>query len=152
MEPLKVAWAAGIIDGEGCITITKQQPGSGGRVNPSHRLYVKVSMGHLPTVERLREIFGRGAITTWRSKSPRENDAYCWWVAARDAQAVLDAVRPHLVTKAEEADIGLEFLALPRFLTGGKGGNRPLAPETVAQREALFVRLRDAKPTARFRR
>lgn len=150
MDPCAVAWAAGIIDGEGCITITKQQPGSGGRVNVSHRMFVKVTMGHQPTVERLRAIFGLGTITVQRGT--RWNDAYTWWAATRDAGRVLNAVRPHLVTKAEEADIALEFLALPRGLTGGRGGNQRLSPQMVAERERLFEQLRDAKPSARFRR
>lgn len=143
------AWAAGIIDGEGCITISRQRAGAGGRINPSHRLYVKVSMGHLPTIDRLHEIFGAGS----RHVQPggRWNDAYIWMVSTRQAGDVLRAVRPHLVTKADEADLALEFLALPIGLTGGARGNAVLPPKLVAERERLFVALRDAKPSARFR-
>jgi len=147
--PLAVAWAAGVIDGEGCITITRQAPGTDGRVNPSHRLYLKVSMGHYETIRRLQSIFQRGAIT--RQPGGQWNDAWVWWVAQRQAGEVLHEVRPHLVTKAAEADLALEFLAIPRHTQGGPGGTRPLAPETVAARETMFARLRDAKPSARFR-
>ena len=149
MDGYLVAWAAGILDGEGCITMNRQRPGTGGRINPSHRLFVKVTMGHRPTVDRLREIFGVGSVHVQRSA--RWNDAYSWWVASRQAGFVLRTVRPYLVTKAAEAELAMEFLALPSGTTGGRLGNAPLPPELIAERERLFVALRDAKPSARFR-
>jgi hypothetical protein len=149
MDGYAVAWAAGIIDGEGCITISRQRPGTGGRVNPSHRLYLKVTMGHQPTVELLRQIFRVGSVHLQRGG--RWNDAHTWLVAARQAGDVLLAVRPYLFTKAVEADLALQFLDLPRSPRGGRGGNQPLPPELLAERERLFAALRDTKPSARFR-
>lgn len=37
------AWAAGIIDGEGCITISRQKGGAGGRVNPPSARFRKAA-------------------------------------------------------------------------------------------------------------
>lgn len=146
---LAVAWASGVFDGEGCITISRQRPGTGGRVNPSYRLYLKVTMGHRPTIDRLRSVFGVGSIHEQRSE--RYNTAWSWLVATRQAGEVLAAMRPHLVTKASEMEIAFRFLALPSGLTGGRRGNAPLSPAAVRARQELFEEMRDAKPSARFR-
>lgn len=141
-----IAWAAGIFDGEGCITITRQKAGSGGRINPSHRLYIKVTMGSEATVRRLREIFGLGTITL--QKSERWNDAHTWWVASRQAGEVLDLMRPYLFTKLAEAELAREFLLIPN---PDAGAGRPIPPFVVEERERLFKEMRDIKPSARFR-
>lgn len=151
MRAVKVAWAAGVFDGEGCITINKQRPGTGGRKNVNHRLYIKVTMGHLPTVERLQDIFGKGTITLQKS-AKGHNDAHTWWVASREAGEVLGLMRQYLITKAAEADLAFEFLALPIPPRGGAGGNQCLPPEVIAARERLFIAMRDIKPSARFRK
>ncbi len=49
------AWAAGIIDGEGCISIAKTLRKDA--KNFSYCLCIGVSMSHFPTVEKLNNIF-----------------------------------------------------------------------------------------------
>jgi hypothetical protein len=144
---IELAWSAGILDGEGCISI-QAKPVRPPRVSVSHSLFLKVTMGHKPTIERLHSIFGVGSITIQDRRGPRLNDSWSWWTASRNAHAVLLAVRPYLVTKAYEADIALEFLSLPFK----KQGRVPLDPKLVAERERLCALMRDAKPTARFRK
>lgn len=151
MKDTDIAWAAGIIDGEGCIYIGRQQGGTFGRVNVSHRMYVKVTMCHRPTLEALRAIFGMGSVHHQDKATERRNDSYSWWVGARQAEQLLLWVRPYLVTKAIEADIALEFMALPSGLTGGAHGNSLLPAELIERRESLYWRLREAKPVNRFR-
>lgn len=141
------AWAAGIIDGEGCLTIRAREPVKPGTWSVSHSLFLKVTMGHKPTVERLAEMFGVGSVHMQDSRGERLNASWTWWVASRKAHVVLLAVRPYLVTKAHEADIGLEFLSGPMTARG----RHRLPPEVVAERERLRILMRDAKPTARFR-
>lgn len=147
---LRIAWAAGIFDGEGCITINCQQPGSGGRINPSYRLYLKVTMGHRATVDCLCDLFSVGTVTIQHSNAGH-NDAYTWWVASRQAIEVIKLMRPYLVTKADEADLALEWSQLPLANRGGRGGGQPLPASLLAERHRLFELMRDAKPSARFR-
>jgi hypothetical protein len=152
----QVGWLAGIIDGEGCITISKQKAGAGGRVNPSYRLFLKVTMGHLEAVERVRDLLDVGSVHVQNARQRHDgvlwNQAWAWWVSANEAAAVLRFLRPHLVVKAAEADVAMEFAALPRWLTGGANGNLRKPPEFVAAQEEFFCRLRDLKPSARFRK
>lgn len=145
-NPATRGWLAGIIDGEGCLIISMQRPGTGGRVSPSHRTYLKVTMGHEPTVRRCQEITGVGSIHV--QPGGQWNDAYSWLVAGREAASVVRGLRDLLITKAEEADVLLEFDALPRFI----GGARILTPETIAARQSCFERIRDLKPSSRFRK
>lgn len=150
MNDAQRGWLAGIIDGEGCITISKQQPGTGGRVSPSHRLYLKVTMGHLETINHCLELTGRGSVHIQRH--PHYNDAWSWLVAGNEAAGVIRQVYDLLITKREEADVALEFAALPRSMQGGSGGTKRLHPSYIAARESCFERLRDLKPSARFRK
>jgi hypothetical protein len=148
--PVEVAWAAGVFDGEGCITITFQKPGTYRRINNAYRLYIKVTMGHKPTIEKLHTLFELGAITTQRSNKGH-NDAWTWWVASRQAIEVLQKMRPFLVTKAEEADLAFEWGQLPLVPRGGKGGGQAIPPAILAERHRLFEAMRDIKPSSRFR-
>lgn len=143
------AWFAGVVDGEGCVTITRQRPGSGGRRNYSYRLYVKVAMCHEPTIRRLRDLAGLGAVTL--STPGQYLPSWCWWAANRQGIAVLERIRPYLITKAEETDIALEWGHLPLAPLGGRGGGQFVPTELLGARRVLFERLRDAKLTTRAR-
>lgn len=134
----EMGWAAGIIDGEGCIYIRRY----GARY---YSLGLKVTMGHEPTIRRLRELFGVGSVVIVRSKKGH-NDAWSWVCTTRQAERVLTVLRPLLFTKADEVDLAMEFLRLPV-----QPGTARVPPEIMAERQRLLEAIRDAKPSARFR-
>ena len=146
-----LAWAAGIIDGEGCLSIC-YTPASAhpGCLTDRTTFHLKVTMGHKPTVVRLRAILGVGTIQDHVAKTDRVNASYSWVASSRKAQTALLAVRPYLYTKAKEADIALKYLALPLALYGGRGGNRPIPKSLHRRRGSLYWRLRQLKPRWRF--
>lgn len=150
MIDTEIAWLAGIFDGEGCITISRQKPGKDGRKNWSYRLYLKVTMGHELTINRIFALTGIGTVTIQKSK--HHNQAWTWWAASREALNVLDQLRPYLVTKALEADLAFEWGALPLAPRGGRGGGQEVPQDLLAARHSLFEQMRDAKPSARFRK
>ncbi len=141
---VELAWVAGIIDGEGCISIQARPQPSG---SICHTCFLKITMGHKPTIELLRDLFGIGSVTIQDKHGPRTNDSWTWWTASCKAHAVICKVRPYLVTKAYEADIALEFLSLP----SSKRGRNRINPELIVERERLRLLISNAKPTARFR-
>lgn len=145
----ELAWSAGIIDGEGCIHISrglwKSQLADGVKTI-RHTLYVKVTMGHRPTLERLLEIFGVGSICDAPQKKT-VNPAFTWLCTTKKAKVVLEAVRPYLVTKASEADVALAFLLIPKQYRGGK--ETPLS--VIRERDRLCLELRALKPTSRLK-
>lgn len=138
---IELAYAAGLIDGEGCILITK---------GPSYRLYLKVSMCHEETIVHLWKMFNRGTIqnvvqTIW-------TDAYSWLCAPKDAIEIIRLVRLYLITKVLDADIAEEFAAIPRGQMGGRHDRgKVLAPEIIEARHDCWDRMRRAKSRFNFR-
>ena len=143
------AWAAGVIDGEGCIYIARHKAvtAKNGTKCDYYTLGVKVTMGHEPTVLRLREMFGSGS--KHKVEQQGWNDAYTWLAQARIAAEVLEKIQPYCVTKAEEIKVALEFLALPKWYGGNKRGAK--SPEYQAREYEIWDRMRRLKPRTRYR-
>jgi hypothetical protein len=94
VSPEQIAWAAGIIEGEGCVQAAiRSQSASQGRYLV-HR--VRVVMSDRDVVERLANVFGIGRVmpyspTTGLGKKP----LYRWEAARRaDVVTVCDAIYP----------------------------------------------------------
>lgn len=101
------AWAAGIVDGEGCIRIDKGNPTKANRLaNPTYALCVSVKMTDFPTIEKLHDQFG-GSISIEKHKDKR--DTKRWEIRGEEAKTTLELLYPHLVTKQIQAQMGIEF-------------------------------------------
>src|SRR6266542_683422 len=92
----KVIWAAGLIDGEGCIFIKRDRPSKKSKHKSEiFTLGLKVTMTHRETVFRLLEIFRYGHITI-RKKLEGRKQAYSWTVRSKQAIYVLNLISPFL--------------------------------------------------------
>lgn len=133
MVDTDLAWAAGIIDGEGCIQIAKRSI----RLGSGYTLSVTVNMTHEATIQRLRDIFGFGSILHLETSHKRKQ--WRWALGSKQADIMLRMVRRYLVTKAKEADIALDFR---RFVptTGVK-----VTPESHANRVRCYQEMQEAK-------
>lgn len=141
-----LAWAAGLIDGEGCITIQyKKASIKNGSRNPGHSLLLKVTMTHEPTIRRLYKLFEVGTVQLQRISKKDVgkswNPAYSWICNPVAAAYVIGFVRPYLFTKADEADIALEFASLPR----ARGSSNLIPVVELERRHALYVKMHDIK-------
>ncbi len=146
-----LAWAAGLIDGEGCVSVVTYEAEHAERCTTRrYVLVLKVTMGHRPTVERIASLLGVGTVQAHVAKSARVNASYSWVAQSRRAEAALRAVRPYLVTKAKEADVALAFMALPLARRGGPRGSRNTPLALLRARERLYWKLRKMKPRWRF--
>lgn len=97
LPDVDVAWAAGIIDGEGSIGIYDT-------------VTLRVSMGHAGAVAKLCEIFATGTLAVRTPRPPRK-PYHCWTVRAhREVRRTLRLVLPFLVVKREEAELALAFI------------------------------------------
>src|SRR5260221_2107931 len=95
----QLAWAAGIVDGEGCIFI-----GAG----VSLRVRVGVTNTDIRMIERLKELFGGNAAYRRRNdRNPNHKNIWDWEVAAKKAEACLKEVLPYLVCKRDQAELAL---------------------------------------------
>jgi hypothetical protein len=133
-QRLAHAWAAGLFDGEGCVSIAKARQGHAGRT-----LYYRVDLIVSNTRRELLApfvvLFG-GRIDHHRKNSPRRQDSFQWkTTGSAHAAEVLTAIRPWLIAKRENAEVALSACAL---LTR-KGGTRP--PAEIAALEELKQRM-----------
>lgn len=142
MTLANLAWAAGLIDGEGNISIQKcSYRNAAGVKTPCYCLILRVKMTHRATIERLHSLFRRGTVSHCRRRSARHRDSFNWQVGGADAHVVLAAILPFLFTKRGEANLAMEFRRLPI----GRHGSRPLSKAMLAEREEFYQRSRALK-------
>lgn len=104
-EPVDYAWAAGIIDGEGCIRLARDHAPNG---RLRHNLRVDVGSTTPEILTRLKEIFGVGSIHPHtKPRSPRHRPAWLWRVHTAQAEVILRAMLPYLVAKRNQAEAAL---------------------------------------------
>lgn len=124
------AWAAGIIDADGHITIARKASGY-------YSLTVVVAQAGdttPPVIARLHEMYG-GNLWHSRKVLPRR-PIWHWQVTSAQAGAVLEQIAPYLVGKAEQGRIALEY----RALVGVPGAR--ISPAARAAMADCFARMR----------
>jgi len=114
-----LAWAAGIIDGEGCISlhIVKSSRAS------CFVLRVSVANTSVLMLSHLREIFGCGTTVLQQRAAAHHKPRWNWQVCSKQAETVLRQVEPYLVNKREEARVGL--LSRELMQKHGRNGENP---------------------------
>jgi hypothetical protein len=133
MKALHDAWAAGIIDGEGCIDIKKTKRGY-----LQVGVYVGQSQPSWPILDELHRLFG-GHFSRNAEHRANRLPIKQWGVVGKQAHAFLRSIRPHLVAKSKQAEIALAFR-----LFVGKPGSRRSEVNRKAQQH-LFKQLRASK-------
>lgn len=98
-----LAWAAGIVDGEGCILIYEAHTKTG----DTWVLRLIVTNTDMRMLDRLRVIFNCGNIAIQRRRDSRHKTAWRWEVSAKKAEQVLSLIKPYLVNKRDQAEVGL---------------------------------------------
>ena len=96
----QLAWAAGIIDGEGCISICRKRHAN------AWVLRVTVSQVDPRLPARLKELFG-GSVSHYNPVKKNHRRVWTWTIQAHAAEAALRAVLPWLFLKKEQAEIGM---------------------------------------------
>ncbi len=134
--PIVLAYAAGIIDGEGSVMIRLLKK-KGHTVARYHNLVVCVSSTDYPLCEWMQAHFG-GTISTPSRPTNNWKAAWKWQLLSRHAEEFLRAVRPYLVIKDRHADIGLAL----RESTTSVGRAHKIPDELIAYRESLRQQLR----------
>ena len=102
LPPQSAAYIAGLVDGEGTITLTAQHRGE------NRRLVVSICNTELPLLEYVRRQIGVGRITSKRTYSSKHSTSYTYVVASRQALALLAQLAPYLHTyKVRRARLAL---------------------------------------------
>jgi hypothetical protein len=145
MAPRKsVEWAAGFLDGEGCIHIVKQTyPASTGR-KLIYRLRVCITQNNREVLEHFLDCLGvHGKIYRVRRTLGQNRQTYQLVYDGRFAIAMIGLVGPHLVRKLPEASVAWRY-----WVEGGGGrrfGRYGVPPDILDFRERCFRKLRRLK-------
>ena len=113
-----MAWAAGFIDGEGCITIARQRTKGSDKI--CHRLKFSIVQNNLEVLEQVRDILDESCFI---SKLPRtetmNRQAYQLVYDSTHALRAIGKVKPYLRKKHYEAK------AAEKMWIEGQMGQRP---------------------------
>lgn len=110
------AYLAGIIDGEGTISVY------------SIGAQLTIANTHLPLLVTIQEKLGCGSIQTLGMRGGRTSQAYKWGCYATGLRRILPKILPYLIIKKPHAELMLEFLD-PQFRR--KTGTRVSNTEAV---------------------
>lgn len=102
-----LAYAAGIIDGEGYIQIQKHKR-SDYSAGYHYYMAVAVSMVDALVPMWLQDTFG-GTLHCYERKEPNAQPFYRWSTGTKNAQWFLELILPYLKTKRAQAEIAIEF-------------------------------------------
>lgn len=123
------AWAAGIIDADGHITIAKKKSGYYSLTVVAAQVGEELP----PVIEKLHLLYGGNL---WQAKPSMRRQMWHWQVTSSAAERVLRSVLPYLVGKRRQADIGLRY----RALVGAPG--KRISDETRAAMDACHLEMR----------
>jgi hypothetical protein len=127
-----IAWAAGFIDGEGCLSLTKTY--RAGERDHLRQPRVQVTQVNRKPIDRLQELFGGKVYDDRARKTSSGNQIYVWEESGKALIPVLNEIIPHLVLKKQEAVCLLAFCSF----IGNKG--RGISDnEMVARNEVITM-------------
>jgi len=141
-DSLTLAWAAGFVDGEGCIHIAKASHPSGRR--SSYRLRLTLVQNCLETLWTFQSALGvHGGLHRILRRLEHNKQCYSLSYDGKQAREVIQAVLPYLVRKRAEALAALAFYEEGRVdWHPGRNG----CPEELWRiRERFYRKLRSLK-------
>lgn len=133
LRPETAAYLAGLVDGEGTITLSSLHRGE------RRRIVVSISNTDRSLLEFVRSAVGTGTITGKRTYNPRHAPSFAYKVCNRQALDLLSQIVGYLKTyRAKRAEMALErYLALtPR---NGKYGADALRMKADFEHEFLAI-------------
>jgi len=115
------AYAAGLIDGEGCVHIARIKRTCGHRIN--YRLRLSVSQNCLATLQYIQQVLGCGRIFMQGRRLQHTRQVYNLIFDGCAAHRAIGIVAPFLRRKSGEAAVALAFYAngQPHLHPGPKG-------------------------------
>lgn len=113
MKSVDLAYAAGIIDGEGSIKIFRVSAEKLNRNFDRFQLQVQVDMVKTNAVYWLQKIFGGNIYEHKRKNHLNWNDSKRWYIVSQRAGIFLKQILPYLKVKKQHAELAIYFLTLP---------------------------------------
>lgn len=106
MKATDWAYFAGVLDSDGCVTITKSRSND----KQCYRLCVHITNTSRDLIDWLVTYFG-GTVYVSNPNAPKNyKTAWRWAVRGREAAPILSGAIPHLMVKRRRAELGLQFI------------------------------------------
>lgn len=142
VQAIQLAWGAGLIDGDGCVSAVVQRHRN--RKTPSIRIRCVAVQNDYHTLHVLRQVLGeQSSLNPIKRQASHNRQAYQLQFDGKHALAVLRKLLPYLVRKREEA------IACIRLAVEGQVGVHPgplgFSPEVHRRRAYWVNRLRRMK-------
>ena len=140
----KLSYLAGMLDADGCISISKMKAGKQRTANPRYVLGLNVTNTSLSLMNWLIEHFG-GRYKARKQLLPHHKITYSWFYENGKAAEVLRLVKPFLVIKEKQASVGIELVDGWKTPTGGQGAQT--SKEEIERREGLWLLMKALNQT-----
>lgn len=134
-----LAYIAGMLDGEGCISI-KRQCYAHSYYGPYFSLTVRIANTNPFVIEFIQEHIG-GSLYFYENHTKQHKTMYEVSWCSLKAQEVLKLLLPFLIVKKEPAELGIEFQDLVNNKLGHKRGS--LTNIELQAREVLYGKSRE---------
>jgi len=142
MPAFSIEWAAGFLDGEGCIHIARQT--YRGKRRDTFRLRAYIVQANLEVLEHFRDGVAIDArIYKVKRTAQHNKQVYTLNFEGKKAMTLIAMLLPHLIRKREEAQTALAYWVEGRV--GMRPGPKGLPPEIAALRERFYFKLRSLK-------
>ena len=128
----KIAYCAGIIDSDGCISL------GSGRDDREWKLRLTVNMQSERVIDFLIGTFGGRSRRT--EKPTAKYAIYYWVISGVKAYKIMKQIKPYLVEKSAQADEAMKF-----YVHQKNHGARPLTQQEIQKRLRYKIRLRELK-------
>ena len=153
MDNNRLAYLAGLADGEAYIGIKKSKPYKNltGRVNPSYHERIQIRMVAEEAIILFADELG-GWYYKEKPHSGNGKPLYCYQASDKKACEILNKLLPFLIVKKQSAETVLELrlekdnpdkikttaICLSRWGTPMTGQRTTLSPEAIERRELLY--------------
>lgn len=106
-----LAYVAGLVDGEGTITIRRHNRGRGSGLE-EYGAWLSIAQKNLEILYWVKELFGRGSVVQHKLSASVKHEMHHWSIGYHSAVAIIEALYPYLRIKRRQAEIVMEFAAL----------------------------------------
>jgi len=138
-SPTDLAYLAGIVDGEGTVTVLVNYNAKTGGQGATCKIMVPNT--YEPLIVWLADTFGGRISRYGKIRSAKHKQLYMWYVSATRSAQLLELILPYLKIKRRQAEIVIAVHKLRGKPMAGKQG-KVLSKENFEARQPLIAELR----------
>lgn len=136
-----LCYLAGVIDSDGCLSITKNKAGIKRIKNPRYVFCMNITNTSKELMNWLEEKFGGRYGAHRKRLSEKHKVTYDWRFSNGKALWLLELIEPLLVVKGAQARIGIQLLQNWKTNNGGVGSSTD--DQEVTRRELCYQQIKE---------